>query len=447
MCIFDKVLIQGGETSIEVAWNAVKNTDQYLLQICPLGGMEKKKKPVEKPEEKSENKAPAKPAEHQSQPTENKEKPVENKEKTTEAEKPAENQEKPAESEKTPEKPKEAEEKSEKPEEKKDESKPAPENNETKSTEKSADAENTQPKESEKAETESKSSKEPEKMDVDKPESESTVKPASESKPEEKAAEPADDGGATPTRDEAEDKMDTTPPKDPSSDEKPKETEQQPSDKPVEKAAEPAKENEPEKPKVSEPKPAEPKPTEPKIEPKVIEKPKPEGPQWFDVAMIPSVSQPRHEIKSYYVESETKTDEVCLFLDQNKFWKKNALSSGITYKVRVCAINSCGRSIFSDNSNYKTTVPGFPRAPTSIKVTKTEEGASLSWSPPVNTEIIEYSVYLAVKQSQATGKTNNFIRVYLGHQPKCIVSHSQLAQVAIVCLKPNLMPFLGGYKH
>ena len=79
VCIFYKIFKLGGETSIEVAWNAVKNTDQYLLQICPLGGMEKKKKPVEKQEEKSENKAPAKPAESQSQPTDSKEKPVENK--------------------------------------------------------------------------------------------------------------------------------------------------------------------------------------------------------------------------------------------------------------------------------------------------------------------------------------------------------------------------------
>ena len=40
------------------------------------------------------------------------------------------------------------------------------------------------------------------------------------------------------------------------------------------------------------------------------------------------------------------------------------------------------------------------------------------------------SLFTAVKQSQTTGKTNNFIRVYLGHQPNCVVAHKQLAQAA-----------------
>ena len=138
---------------------------------------------------------------------------------------------------------------------------------------------------------------------------------------------------------------------------------------------------------------------------------KTEDPSWFDVALTQST---RHEIKSYFVEADKDdsglaSDEV-LFLDSDKHWKKQTLGtfflppvrskitlfsgSGITYRVRICAINACGRSIFSDHSAYKTIVPGFPRAPTSIKVSKTDDGASLSWSPPVNTEIIEYSVYL-----------------------------------------------------
>ena len=39
-------------------------------------------------------------------------------------------------------------------------------------------------------------------------------------------------------------------------------------------------------------------------------------------------------------------------------------------------------------------------------------------------------MYLAVKQVSTSGKANNFIRVYLGHEPSCIVSHNQLAQAA-----------------
>ena len=154
-----------------------------------------------------------------------------------------------------------------------------------------------------------------------------------------------------------------------------------------------------------------------KTQEKVPEKEKKsDDPSWFDVALTQST---RHEIKSYFVEADKDdsglaSDEV-LFLDSDKHWKKQTLGtkqtnpnlhppliqpltvilgSGITYRVRICAINACGRSIFSDHSAYKTIVPGFPRAPTSIKVSKTDDGASLSWSPPVNTEIIEYSVYL-----------------------------------------------------
>merc|ERR1712007_406566 len=44
-------LLKGGETSIEVAWNPVKNSEQYLVQICPMGIIAKKK-PEVKPETK-----------------------------------------------------------------------------------------------------------------------------------------------------------------------------------------------------------------------------------------------------------------------------------------------------------------------------------------------------------------------------------------------------------
>lgn len=184
-------------------------------------------------------------------------------------------------------------------------------------------------------------------------------------------------------------------------------------------------------------KPSEPdKAAEPQIKPieKPIEKPAETTEKnescWHDVAIVKGTT---YEIKHYYVQAENGealTDEEKLFLDPNKIWKKNALQSGVMYRVRICAINSCGRSIFSDFSAYKTIVPGFPGAPSSIKVSKTDTGAALSWMPPKNTDIIEYSVYLAVKQVPTSGKTNNFIRVYLGHEPTCIVSHNQLAQAA-----------------
>lgn len=53
--------------------------------------------------------------------------------------------------------------------------------------------------------------------------------------------------------------------------------------------------------------------------------------------------------------------------------------------------------------SFKTCLPGFPGAPSAIKITKSGDGAHLSWEPPPSTqgEILEYSVYLAVKSAQA----------------------------------------------
>ena len=263
----------------------------------------------------------------------------------------------------------------------------------------------------------------------------------------EKTPVPPGDGDKTPTRDEEEDKekevedkkplkdtentksdtqkesekTDTEPKKEPietkSGEEKSKSEESAPETKSEPKAESEKTESNQEKKPEKEPEKA--SPTEKnaekvpeKVPEKIAEKEKKsDDPSWFDVALTQST---RHEIKSYFVEADKDdsglaSDEV-LFLDSDKHWKKQTLGmnpihhilkpliiilgSGITYRVRICAINACGRSIFSDHSAYKTIVPGFPRAPTSIKVSKTDDGASLSWSPPVNTEIIEYSVYL-----------------------------------------------------
>merc|ERR1712131_518690 len=59
-------LLKGGETSIEVAWNPVKNTDRYLVQICPMGIVDKKKR-VE-PKKSDPNKEPPKKPQTESSP-------------------------------------------------------------------------------------------------------------------------------------------------------------------------------------------------------------------------------------------------------------------------------------------------------------------------------------------------------------------------------------------
>ncbi|KAL3307217.1 Host cell factor 1, partial [Cichlidogyrus casuarinus] len=79
------------------------------------------------------------------------------------------------------------------------------------------------------------------------------------------------------------------------------------------------------------------------------------------------------------------------------------LQPGTAYKFRVAGINPCGRGPWSEVAAYKTCLPGYPGAPSAIKITKTEAGAQLAWEPPTNPSgrIIEYSVFLAMTANTA----------------------------------------------
>lgn len=50
--------------------------------------------------------------------------------------------------------------------------------------------------------------------------------------------------------------------------------------------------------------------------------------------------------------------------------KRQELEPGTAYKFRVAGINACGRGAWSEVSAFKTCVPGFPGAPSAIKITK-----------------------------------------------------------------------------
>lgn len=97
---------------------------------------------------------------------------------------------------------------------------------------------------------------------------------------------------------------------------------------------------------------------------------------------------------------------------------------------------------------FKTCLPGFPGAPSAIRIAKTVEGAHLSWEPPCSSQgdILEYSVYLAVRNNPKV-KLNNktsecynsnfqdkvatsslaFVRVYCGPSNSCTVPNSSLS--------------------
>ncbi|XP_022189298.2 host cell factor 1 [Nilaparvata lugens] len=129
------------------------------------------------------------------------------------------------------------------------------------------------------------------------------------------------------------------------------------------------------------------------------------------------------------------------------------LEPGTAYKFRVAAINTCGRGPWSEVSAFKTCLPGFPGAPSAIKISKSTDGAHLSWEPPPTTsgKIMEYSVCLAVRSatthSQGDTKTVAstptqlaFVRVYCGAQNQAVVPNSSLAAAHIdITTKPAII--------
>ncbi|XP_043193091.1 host cell factor 2-like isoform X2 [Amphibalanus amphitrite] len=156
---------------------------------------------------------------------------------------------------------------------------------------------------------------------------------------------------------------------------------------------------------------------------------------WFDVGIIKGTSC---TVESFYLPVDENGD-VLSESDQNMM-RKVDLQPGLAYKFRVAGINACGRGPWSEVSAFKTCLPGYPGAPSAIKISKSADGANLSWEPPQNPagEITEYSVYLAVRSAttQAQGDTKTvasspsqlaFVRVYCGPINQCTVTHISLA--------------------
>ena len=163
--------------------------------------------------------------------------------------------------------------------------------------------------------------------------------------------------------------------------------------------------------------------------------------KWFDVGIIKGTTC---TVSSFYLSNKDDSGEVDIEGDEN-ILKKLDLKPGTAYKFRVAGINACGRGPWSEISAFKTCMPGFPGAPSAIKISKSNDGAHLSWEPPsLSTgDIIEYSVYLAVKSAATstgagTAKTVSsspnqlaFVRVFCGSQAQCVVPNSSLAAAHI----------------
>lgn len=168
-------------------------------------------------------------------------------------------------------------------------------------------------------------------------------------------------------------------------------------------------------------------------------KPKDESEIWHTVGIFKSIN---HTVSNYIDASDwdSAIDGEMLSADNIPDLtelKRINLEPGCAYRFRVAAINSCGRGEWSDVTPFKTCLPGFPGAPSAIKISKSPEGAHLSWEPPPSTtgDILEYSVYLAVKSQNATKDKSNpttaaaqlaFVRVYCGSNNQCTVLNMSL---------------------
>ncbi|KAJ6222140.1 hypothetical protein RDWZM_000685 [Blomia tropicalis] len=160
--------------------------------------------------------------------------------------------------------------------------------------------------------------------------------------------------------------------------------------------------------------------------------------QWYDVGIFKtnhcSISEyyaPKDDTTDYDPERNIDLSNVPTYMNYTKV----PLEPGTTYRIRVAAINPCGRGPWSDVfTNLKTCIPGYPPAPTSIKITKCAEGAQLSWSiSNFDDPIHEYAVYLAIRSSLPTEKQNSmsFFKVYNGASPSCVVSQNFLESAFI----------------
>ncbi|OCT65537.1 uncharacterized protein LOC494675 isoform X1 [Xenopus laevis] len=159
--------------------------------------------------------------------------------------------------------------------------------------------------------------------------------------------------------------------------------------------------------------------------------------QWFDVGVIKATNM---MVTHYYLPADDSVnDDDSVVLPDYSQLKKQELQPGTAYKFRVAGVNACGRGPYSEISAFKTCLPGFPGAPCAIKISKSPDGAHLTWEPPSVTsgKIIEYSVYLAIQSSQASGEQKStpaqlaFMRVYCGPNPSCLVQSSSLSNAHI----------------
>ncbi|XP_056131831.1 LOW QUALITY PROTEIN: host cell factor 2 [Lampris incognitus] len=179
----------------------------------------------------------------------------------------------------------------------------------------------------------------------------------------------------------------------------------------------------------------------------------PENLMWFDVGVFKTLFS---EVSHYYLppdsnQGSTASNSRSTSNKERKLpgpqdyegREKRELAAGHSYRLRVAGINCCGQGDFSPISEFKTCQPGFPGAPSAVRITKANDSVHITWEAPPSPsgKILEYSMYLAVKKSRLSSSEGPgqmaFIRIYRGTKTCCTVNSSHLDNAQIDCSTPN----------
>ncbi|XP_068572807.1 host cell factor 2 isoform X2 [Cebidichthys violaceus] len=174
---------------------------------------------------------------------------------------------------------------------------------------------------------------------------------------------------------------------------------------------------------------------------------------WFDVGVFKTLFS---EVSHYFLpaDSDQATAAISSRPPNTKERKlpgpqdyqsreKQELAPGQTYRFRVAGINYFGQGDFSPVSEFKTCQPGFPGAPSAVKITKANDSVHITWEAPPSPSgrILEYSMYMAVRKSRSTSSERpgqmSFIRIYRGSKTSCSVGSAHLDNAQIDCSASN----------
>ncbi|XP_024150389.1 host cell factor 2 [Oryzias melastigma] len=175
----------------------------------------------------------------------------------------------------------------------------------------------------------------------------------------------------------------------------------------------------------------------------------PDSGEWFDVGVLKTLFS---EVSRFFLPAESdpmtgssrtpnsKEPPPCRKPPGPQDYQgreRRELLPGQAYRFRVAGINCFGQGDFSAASEFKTCQPGFPGAPSAVRISKANDSVQITWEAPLSPSgrILEYSMYLAVKKSRAASSERPgqmaFIRIYRGTKTSCSVNSSNLENAHI----------------